>query len=53
MLNRIGKYKKVKVAVASDIPVWMRIQLERELNNGGKKQYIGVSNGVGLGLKVA
>ena len=53
MLNRLGKHRKVKVAVASDVPVWLGIQSERESNKGGQKYQIGAPNGVGLGLKRA
>ena len=28
-------WKKVNIAVASDSPVWIRIEAERELNKGG------------------
>ena len=53
MLNRLGKHRKVKVAVASDVPVWLGIQSERESNKGGQKYQIGTPTGVGLGLKRA
>ena len=51
MLNRLGKYRKVKVAIASDVPVLLEIESERESNKGEEKYHNGVSNGVALGLK--
>ena len=50
MSNRLCKYKKVKVRVTSDAPVWLGFRSERESNKGGR---IGVSIEVGVTLKGA
>ena len=53
MVSVLSKWRKVKVAVGSDVPVWLGIQSERESSKGGQKYKIGVPSGIGLGLKRA
>ena len=51
MTNRFTKWRKIKVAVASDIPVWLGIQPERETNQGGAKYKFGFAGQFGAGFK--
>ena len=48
MSNPLSKWRKVKIAVAADVPVWIGIEAERESSKGGAKYKFGVAGGFGF-----
>jgi len=51
MNNPLRKWRKVKIAVASDEPVWVGIQSEREISHGGAEYHLKLAGLFGAGMK--
>ena len=49
-INPFRKWKKVNIAVASDFPVWIGIEAERELNKGGQMLDLEVAGVIRFGF---
>ena len=49
--NPFKRWKKVNVAVSSDTPVWIGIEVERDINMGGQKINLDAAGVVGFGLE--
>ena len=52
--NPFARWKKIYVAVSSDFPVWIGIEAEREIKEGGQTYDLEIAGigGVGLGRSV-
>jgi len=51
MNNPLSKWRKVKIANASDEPAWVGIQAEREISQGGAEYHFELAGQFGMGLK--
>ena len=47
MINALSKFRKVNVAVASDVSVWLGVDTERKTNKGGQEFSLELPTGVG------
>jgi len=51
MSNPLSKWRTVKIANASDEPVWVGIECEREISHGGAEGHLELAGMVGVGVK--